>query len=528
MTTNVTQLQFWPAQKEFFETGPQPVIFLGGVGAGKTWIGILKMLYLLDMYPGSRGAIVRQRFSQLKRTTAATLWKMLPRDQVARRNDNEGFVVLKNGSEILLRHLDRDDSIDDLKSLELNFAYVDQMEDLSAIAWDTLCERVGRWSGAMKRGGFPADWPYQDRLGNKIPPPYIFASCYSPGYDHWITSRWWEKGEQREAYAKRGYKVVVGSTRDNLALSQQYINGRLAMGEEYVQRFVDAQVWGANEGRIFDIPEMSILDPSADLMNRIFRTMRLHRTYDHGDSSPSGCLWSATDSDGNIFFYREYMKENQLISEHRRAVYEISCKDSPNGTAPPLYYSNYADPKIFTRDRGRTATEGPTHSVADEWLDRRIMDHATAVAWRRANNNESVTINRVKEYLRVDPNHRHPITKELGAPHMYFVRRTASHPTGIHDLLVDLRSAKRVVVGFDNEGNKLYGDKRDDKIRDHLLDCCRYFTGSRPALALKAPETEPEPGSVSWHDYEQAIEDADFAERSRYKREYQGRAHYGY
>jgi hypothetical protein len=300
------------------------------------------------------------------------------------------------------------------------------------------------------------------------------------------------------------------------------------MGKEYVERFVDAEVWGANEGRVFDVPETAILEPTPDLLSRILRTMRLHRTYDHGDSSPSACTWSATDSHGNIFFYREYMKEDQLISEHRRAIYEMSCKDSPNGVQPPLYYSNYADPKIFTRDRGRTAMAGPTHSVADEFLDRRIMEGSTAIAWRRANNNESVTINRVREYLRLDPNHRHPITGEMGAPHMYFLRRTASYPTGIHELLVDLRSAKRVVVGFDNEGQKLYGDKRDDKVRDHLLDCCRYFTASRPALALKPAEEEPEPGSIRWSDYQEAMEQADFEAGNRYRREYQGRSDYGY
>jgi len=522
------QLQFWPAQKGFFEWGPSPTLFMGGVGSGKTYIGILKILYLVDLFPGSRAAIVRQRANQLRGTTAKTLWQLLPKEHIARLNHNEGTCMLKNGSEIILRHLDKENSIEDLKSLELNFAYVDQMEDISAIAWDTLLERLGRWSGATMRGGFPPDWPYKNRLGHKIPPVYALASAYSPGYDHWITSRWWEKGNRREEFAERGYKVFVGSSRDNLALSEEYLAGRLAMGKEYVERYVDAVVWGANEGVVFTVLDDSMLDYNEKLMSRILRTMRLHRTYDHGDSSPSACVWSATDSDGNIFFYREYMKENQLISEHRRAIYNISLLDSPNKDSLPLYYSNYADPKIFTTDRGRTAKEGPTHSVADEWLDRNIMDGATAVAWRRANNNESVTVNRVKEYLRLDPNHRNPITGQMGAPHMYFVMRSPEHRYGIHETMVDLRSSRRKVVGFDNDGNKLYGDDRDDKVRDHLLDTVRYFTGSRPALALKPPQAEPTPGSISWKDYEEAIELAEFEAGNKYRREYTGRYDDGY
>ena len=163
-------IDFWPAQKQFFEAGPQPSMLLAGVGHGKTYVGILKILYLLDEYPGSRAAIVRQRFQQLKKTTAATLWQLLPKDHIARRNDNEGMLRLKNGSEIIMMHLDKPDSLNNLKSLELNFAYIDQAEDISAEAWDTLWERIGRWSGAMMKGGYPSDWPYRIRLGQPMPP----------------------------------------------------------------------------------------------------------------------------------------------------------------------------------------------------------------------------------------------------------------------------------------------------------------------------------------------------------------------
>jgi phage terminase large subunit len=131
-------INFWPAQQKFFESGPQPTMLLAGVGHGKTYVGILKTLFLLDEYPGSRAAIIRKRFQDLKRTTAATLWQLLPPDHIARRNDNEGRLRLTNGSEIVMMHIDKPDSLSSLKSLELNFAYVDQAEDISAEAWDTL------------------------------------------------------------------------------------------------------------------------------------------------------------------------------------------------------------------------------------------------------------------------------------------------------------------------------------------------------------------------------------------------------
>ena len=331
--------QFWPHQQKFFEAGPSPCLLMAGVGSGKTLIGLYKILYLLDLYPGSRAVVVRQRFSQLKKTTVATLRQLLPHGHIGRRNDNEGVIRLKNGSELLFLHLDKPDSLDNMKSLELSFAMVDQAEDITAEAFDILCERVGRWSGAQKRGGWPKNWEYRTEIGECIPPPYVLLTAYSPGYDHWLTARFWEHGSERERYRKQGYLAITGSTRDNKALTRQYIAGRLAMGREYVERYVDAVVWGANEGRIFDLSTQSIIDPTEELLSKIKRTMRVHRVMDHGDASPTGVLWYATDSDGNVFYYREYMQPNLLISQHRDNVFQLSKADS-FGADPPAYYSN--------------------------------------------------------------------------------------------------------------------------------------------------------------------------------------------
>ena len=524
---STTPITLWPSQKEFFEWGPTPVMFLGGVGCGKSHILVLRMLYLLDQYPGSRGLIARQRFQQLKKTTSATLWKMLDKSHVARRNDNEGTLTLTNGSQLLLMHLDSADSLSNLKSLEINFGAIDQAEDISAEAWDTLWERIGRWSGATKRGGWPKDWPYKNRLGQCIPPRYLFANCYSPGYEHWITSRFWEHGQDRPRYKDEGYKVVVGSTRDNMALSDEYIQGRLAMGDEYVRRFVDAIDWGAKEGRIFDLSAQSILEPTQELLRRIHSTMRLHRVYDHGEAVPSACLWYATDNDQNVFVYREYGAADKLVSDHRLAIYEMSKEDGTGGE-PPSYYSNYADPAIFAKSRGRGVNTAPTWSVADEFLDRRIIDPKTAIAWRPANNNEAMTVNRVREYLRGDPRHRHPIRNLPGSPRLFFIRRTADYPLGCHEVITDIRAAKRVEVGTLPDGSKLFGDERDERVRDHWLDCVRYLVGMRPSLGPAAAPPPPEPGTIRIDEYNKLMDRENAAKRVEVRKTYQGAFRNGY
>lgn len=192
------------------------------------------------------------------------------------------------------------------------------------------------------------------------------------------------------------------------------------------------------------------------------------------------------------------MKADLLISDHRNLIYQLSKEDGP-----VEYYSNLADPSIFSKSRGRGVNQPPQWSVADEWKDSKVVDKRTAVAWRPANNDESMTINRVREYLREDPTHRNPITGELGAPRAYFVRKTAHYPDGCHEVLTDLRSAKREVVGVNNDGSKQYGDDRDETVRDHLLDCVRYSIGMRPPISPQQRIVVTRDGEVNFREYQE-------------------------
>jgi hypothetical protein len=352
-------------------------------------------------------------------------------------------------------------------------------------------------------------------------------TAYSPGWEHWLTARFWEHGAEREMYRKQGYTVFTASARESKALTKQYIAKQLTRGKEYVARMVDASTWGATEGMVFDLSDVSILDPDSSLLNRILHRMRLHRVYDHGEFSPSGCLWYATDHDNNVFYYREYMKEGLLVNQHRRNIYDLSKEDAGGGP-PPAYYSNLADPHIFDKTRGRTLDSAPSWSVGDEFSDKRVQDPQTAIYWRPADNNEEMTISRMRQYLWVDPSHKHPLTGEMGAPRAYFLRRTAGYPNGCHEVLADIRSAKRKEVGTSPDGSKLYGDERDEKVRDHLLDCVRYSIGGRPALGMRPAAPPIKDGEISLVEYEKATAEMKRLRERESRMRFSGHSTYGY
>jgi hypothetical protein len=491
----VTQLELSPEQQWFFQAGPQPTFLIGGMGAGKTWCGCLKVLHLADLYPKSNIAIVRRAYRQLRATTMTTFYQLCDPSWIADRNDTDGVCRLKNGSEIRFLHLDAENSLGVLASLELSAAYVDQVEEISDRAWDTLTARVGRCTRAV----VPRDvvnqytastgrsWPWRlgtDNTGAPVPPRYIFAVGYATDEMHWLEERLSPKSESFAHWRERGYQRHIVDSRSNQRnLTKAYLADLLGRDEEFVRRYVRGES-GNPEAHVFRLDPDSVLDPEPSFISHIKNTMILHRSLDHGESerSATACLWWATDGEGNIFCWQEYYQVGRVkgrdynVSDFRRAITELS-----RGLT---FRSNLADPAIFVMRR--TLAHLDKHqrwSIADEYSDRRMIQEDTQLFWSPAENGEAVTRSRLREYLRPDPNHKHPITRQLGAPHLYFIRATTDYPHGCKFVLAEIRAARYVEIS--RQGDRpIYGDDRDENVPDHALDAARYFVVSRPGLAF--------------------------------------------
>jgi len=122
------------------------------------------------------------------------------------------------------------------------------------------------------------------------------------------------------------------------------------------------------------------------------------------------------------------------------------------------------------------------NSVADEYRDTRIIQEQTSLIWRPADNNEELSRSRLKQYLRLDKYHRHPVTGEPNAPHLYFIKQSPDWPHGCNHAISETRAAKRLQVG-ESDGKPIYGDDRDPDVPDHALDVIRYIVNSRPLPA---------------------------------------------
>lgn len=474
-------------------TPGKPLLLMGGFNSGKTSAAILHMLALMEAFPGYKVAVLRKTFKDLTLTTRPSIEQWIDPKRIRPGHNSETEIMLDNGSSFVFHYLDNPNSATILKGLEINAALLDQAEQMQERTFNVLYSRLGRWRKATvppwviaSRGG---EWPWRERGTQRPIPPISCVLTANPTEEgdpelHWIWQRFSpESAAYRSKWSKLGYRQLVFDTRQNKFAGDQNVEILLQQDEDFIRRFVRGE-WVRSKGHLFHLSPDSVLPYTPELISRIENTMVLGRCLDHGDSAPTCCLWFGVDQFHNIFFYKEYYQAGQTedgrefnVSDHRRAITKLS--------EGKTFRINLADPQIFKKERGITgySYKQQRWSVADEYMDKKIITENTTIQWNQADNNEALSRTRLKEYLKTDPNHHHPITKELGAPHIYFVEAEPEDwPHGCNHVISEIRNAKREQVG-ENDGKPIYGDERDGKIPDHALDPVRYVVNSHPIAA---------------------------------------------
>jgi hypothetical protein len=474
-----------PMQGDAFTYGPYPMVMSGGWGSGKTFAGCLKGIYLSTQYRRNRGVIARRVGRELRATTMATFYKTCPARlydprRGGRRSDQAGYMRFADtGSEILFIHLEDPETAGIIRGLEINWFLIDQAEeapDQMEELFDLLCGRLGRWDVAeVPQAMIDAEqaqgrtWPYRHpEKGTPVPPAYPMLAVNPDVETHWIYRRFHpESHEHHSLYKAQGYRMFHMPSEDNRFLGETNRRYLLSKDASFVRRNVKG-IWGIAEGAIHVIDQTSIIEGSPAILEYLQHHCLLFRTLDHGDSSPTCCLWWAVDRNGNVICYREYYQPNALVSTHRQNIYELSINER--------YEQDLADPSIF---HAMPQRQGGRWSVADEYAD--VLEHPreTALFWQPADNNELGTRNRINEFLQVDPQRVHPFTRQHGAPRLYFVQITDTYPQGCYHVLRETRSQKRVKIGTDL-GRPIFSDERDPSVVDHAYDPVRYFIASRP------------------------------------------------
>ena len=148
-------IEFLPKQLECLkalaiDSPYELVLFGGGAGGSKSFIGCAWQIQRRLKYKGTRGLIGRSKLDTLKKTTLKTFFEVagmfgLIANKHYQYNAQSNVIRFANGSEILLKDLfayPSDANFDSLGSLEITDYYVDECSQVSKKAIDIVRSRV--------------------------------------------------------------------------------------------------------------------------------------------------------------------------------------------------------------------------------------------------------------------------------------------------------------------------------------------------------------------------------------------------
>jgi phage terminase large subunit len=126
----------------------EELIYGGAAGGGKSALGCLWLIEMCQNYPGSRWLMGRAKLKTLKETTLNTFFENASKLSISDQfnyNQQQGVIYWANGSEILLKDLylyPSDPEFDQLGSLEITGAFIDEVSQITYKAWQIVKSRI--------------------------------------------------------------------------------------------------------------------------------------------------------------------------------------------------------------------------------------------------------------------------------------------------------------------------------------------------------------------------------------------------
>jgi len=450
-------------QLQFLNSAAREQLGGGAKRGGKGVIGSAKAIMLSVVFPGNRGMIGRQAFTDLRDSTLVTFFELCPPELIILHNKSEHRIVIRSTdpehpSEIIYRGLGEDSastarsrSKERAKSVELGWFWIDEASECSFDAYRQLLAQLC--------------W----RLPEGRRPPYMamLTSNPEPG---WVKNRFADDQSEDYIVGKADAEFIQFLPRDNPGLPPNWeADLRATMDEEWVKRYLEGS-WEIHEGQVFtELNERihnldNYFDTSdPDKWARFHSGFRLIGCLDHASTGITAYALTGFDSDENCFALQEHYKENQRISEHAAAIWDLE-----EAYRHPEYRLIDPSTESDTLQSGKEM-----YSVQAAYSDPRF-GHVEAgreirtIAAHRAN--IRVGIDLIKEYLHVNPLHVNPFTQTLGSPRIFISRRR--NPNGWREL-VGLKKELRSDGTIEFAGS------------DHWLDDVRYTLMSRPSAAEK-------------------------------------------
>ena len=434
-------LKITKKQKAFLDADADEVLFGGAAGGGKSYGQLVDaMLYSLK-YPGSRQLILRRTYPELERSLILVSLGLYPRE-IYSYNSSGHRGTWKNGSIIEFGYCDAEKDVYKYQSAEYDVIRFDELTHFTQEMYLYLVSRL--------RGTAPF-------------PRQIKSSTNPGGVGHtWVKERFIDPAPPGEIVrTPEGTRVFIPSlVTDNKYLMDNdpgYIE-RLKRLSEKDQKALLYGDWDIFDGQYF-----TEFDKNIHVIRPFMLPEHWQRYFamDYGLDMLAG-YWSAVDTYGRAYVYREIYQSGLIISEAAKAIKAMTQE---------TIYCWYAPPDLWNRrqDSGR--------SVADIFAEHGIFlskaDNKRVQGWLD-----------LKEWL-------HPFRDEAGEM-IAGIR--------IFDCCRNLIRTLPAIQYSDKDANDVATEPHE---LTHAPDALRYFVAGR---ALPSP-VPVEPDEDAPLDYDQQVQD---------------------
>ena len=153
------------SQMDFLTSGNPYTLFCGGVGSGKTHGGAVWAMAMCLKYPGTKGIITANSYSQLKKATLSKFFEILQENGIPYNyKSQDGVIEVDTGNGTATVYALSAEKYDLARGVEVGWIWSDECAFYKREAFDVFVGRIrdrkgpGQWKGTTTPNGF--NWLY--------------------------------------------------------------------------------------------------------------------------------------------------------------------------------------------------------------------------------------------------------------------------------------------------------------------------------------------------------------------------------
>jgi phage terminase large subunit len=302
---NNREFNLTPKQSEAFlyltNSKTTEILYGGAAGGGKSFLGCLWILQNCIKHPGTRWLIGRARLKTLKETTLKTLYEVIKIVGMTEGvhysfNQTLGQFTFSNGSEIILKdlfHYPADPNFDQLGSLEITGAFIDEANQITKKAKDIVTSRIR----------------YKLDENNLI--PKVLMTC-NPARN-WVYADYYKAHRDGTILP---YRAFVGATSsDNPHLSKHYIDNLEKLDDVDRQRLKEGNWEYSEEDLLFNQDDILDMFVFKENFNKDLKLGERYMTVDvarKGKDKTVIMIWEGLEC---IYFEEESVSNLAILSD---------------------------------------------------------------------------------------------------------------------------------------------------------------------------------------------------------------------